>query len=141
MCSIVLIEPHDDSRDLYARYLRLHGHHVRVAADITDVDVAAVRPDVLITESDAPGAISNFAFIHRLRQHPVLRGLHIIVVSSRAFPADEMRAKVAGCDRFLTKPCLPADLLSAVNALSISLERQSAKAACSSRHGKARRHR
>jgi DNA-binding NarL/FixJ family response regulator len=39
------------------------------------------------------------------------------VVTSRAWSTDRDRAIAAGCDLFLSKPCLPHDLMDSINRL------------------------
>jgi CheY-like chemotaxis protein len=108
--SVLLIEPDDDSRDMYQEYLRARGIVV-VVADTTDEGlVRAADAGVIVTGIRVPGSFDGIELVRRLRRSPRTRGVAIIVLTACALEPDERRAFAAGCDSFLPKPCLPQTL-------------------------------
>jgi two-component system cell cycle response regulator DivK len=108
---VLLVQPPDDSRDMYAEFLRHHGMDVVCPGDVEEALTLAPAADVVVTGLQLPGAMDGFAFIQHLRADPATRHKPVIVVTSWAWQTERLRAKDAGCDVFLTKPCLPAVLL------------------------------
>ena len=107
---VLLVQPHDDSRDMYAEFLRHHGLEVVCPADVVEALTLALNADVIVTELQLPG-LDGYEFIRRLRADERTRQKPIIVVTSWAWQTERLRAEEAGCDLFLTKPCLPDVLL------------------------------
>jgi CheY-like chemotaxis protein len=56
----------------------------------------------------------------RVRSDPRTRGMLVIALSACVFPGDVQRAKAAGCDLFLDKPCYPEDVAAAIARLLAS---------------------
>jgi DNA-binding response OmpR family regulator len=114
--SILLAEGHADAREMYAEFLRFRSLKV-IEADTTDAALeAASAVRVVVTGLSVSGSCDAFEMITRLRHDPLTRHLPIIVVSARALGDDRERALQAGGDVFLTKPCLPEDLLTEIRA-------------------------
>jgi CheY-like chemotaxis protein len=107
---ILIVEDHHDTRQMYAEFLAI-GFQVITAANGEDAleVVGAHTPDLLITDLSLPG-IDGFELIARLRQDPVLRGMPIICLSGHSGDKLEQRARAAGSDRVLLKPCMPDKL-------------------------------
>jgi CheY-like chemotaxis protein len=107
---ILIVEDHQDTRQMYAEFLAI-GFQVITAANGEDA-LEAVReqpPDLLITDLSLPG-IDGFELIARVRQDPVLRRMPIICLSGYSGELFEQRARAAGSDRVLLKPCMPDKL-------------------------------
>ncbi len=71
--------------------------------------VFARHPDVIVTETRLPG-INGFDLCRLLRRDAQTRDIPIVVVTGDVFDADVSRARNAGADTVLTKPCLPEQL-------------------------------
>ena len=108
---VLLVQPPDDSREMYAEFFRHHGMEVVCPEDVETALTLAPAVDVIVTGLQVPGTMDGYAFIERLRADPATRDKLIIVVTSWAWQTERLRAQDAGCDLFLTKPCLPAVLL------------------------------
>ena len=116
---VLLVQsPQDDSREMYAEFFRHHGLTVSCPNDVTEALVIAPSVDVVVTGLQLPGTLDGYAFIQRLRADERTRHKPIIVVTSWAWQTERLRAEEAGCDRFLTKPCLPDVLLRHVRRAS-----------------------
>ena len=135
MRSILLVEPHADTSDLYSGYLRLHGFDVHTACTTDEARASAPAADLIVMETHLPASADGLALIHSMRRDGVTRRVPIVVVSAGAYREDAIRAAMAGCDLFLVKPCLPTELLRSMRRLlRRSAARRIAKAVASAEH-------
>jgi CheY-like chemotaxis protein len=110
---IVLVEDHQDTRQMYAEFLSASFEVLPAADGLQAVDIMrTARPDLLITDLSLPG-IDGFELVARIRKDPRLGRIPIICLSGYGGHAHEQRARDAGCDRILQKPCMP-DALSEI---------------------------
>lgn len=70
------------------------------------------RPDVIVTDLSLPG-MDGFELIARVRRDPATACVPVISLSGYGGHTHEERARAAGCDRILQKPCLPDALAQA----------------------------
>ncbi len=96
---------------MYAEFLRFHGLTPLVASNAADALLAAGRADIIVTGILLSGDIDGVELIGRLRSDAATKDLRIIVLTACAWRSAQDRAELAGCDAFLTKPCLPEVLL------------------------------
>jgi CheY-like chemotaxis protein len=109
----VLVEDHQDTRQMYAEFLSASFEVLPAADGLQAVDIMrTARPDLLITDLSLPG-IDGFELVARIRKDPRLGRIPIICLSGYGGHAHEQRAREAGCDRILQKPCMP-DALSEI---------------------------
>jgi two-component system, cell cycle response regulator DivK len=52
-----------------------------------------------------------------LKKNPATKQIPILALTAHAFEDAKKEAKAAGCDGFVTKPCLPDDLVAKVRAV------------------------
>jgi CheY-like chemotaxis protein len=74
--------------------------------------------DLLVTETKLPG-IDGYALCDLLRRDAATAAMPIVVVTAGVYPADLDRARRAGADSVLVKPCLPHVLLEEVRRLHV----------------------
>jgi CheY-like chemotaxis protein len=110
MISVLLVDPYDDSREAYATFLQALGFRVYATGNTDDVWELVSQADVLVTGLQVPGRFDGLGLIRCIRSQPATQTMPIVVVTARAEPSHEQAARTAGCDAFLTKPCLPVDL-------------------------------
>lgn len=99
---------------MYASYLEHEGLVVCEATEPLTAfrSIRRFHPDVLVTDYVFPGStIDGPAFIEQVRHHAGGARPAIVVVSGYTRPEDERRARAAGADVFVPKPCLPENLL------------------------------
>jgi CheY-like chemotaxis protein len=111
---VLLVEPHDDTREMYAEFFR---HHRFTPVAVGDGEAAlkeASRADVVVTGICLPGTIDGVELIARLRRAKHTKHTPIVVLTASTLRSERERAKQAGCDGFLLKPCLPDDLLTEI---------------------------
>jgi CheY-like chemotaxis protein len=104
---------------LYAEWLRAAGFHVEEAHNGWQALERAfeVSPALVVTDLDIPG-IDGFELTRRLKRDPRTRDVRVLAVTGyAAFAAEPERARRAGCDAVLPKPCAADDLYSAIEDL------------------------
>jgi two-component system, cell cycle response regulator DivK len=115
--SILLVEPPEDDRPMYAEFLRANGFSV-IEVDSTDEGLSAAHAaDLIVTGVRMPGSFDGIELVRRLRDDERTRSKPLIVLTACTFEPDQSRAFGAGCDVFLPKPCLPEMLLQEVQRL------------------------
>ena len=117
---ILLVEDHHDTRQMYAEFLSV-SFQVLAAADASAALALyeTSRPDLLITDLSLPG-MDGFELVALIRKDAGLSRIPIICLSGYGGHAHEVRAREAGCDRILQKPCMP-DALAEI-ALEVLLD-------------------
>jgi len=112
---ILCVEDNDDSRLLYAAFLRRAGFRVAEAINGQDGLARAIelRPDLIVLDIEMP-VMDGKEMLERLHLHDPERVTPVIVVTGQAFPGHWRDAIDRGCDAYLTKPCPLGDLLAAV---------------------------
>jgi two-component system cell cycle response regulator DivK len=112
---VLIVNGFADGRVMYATFLRYHGMTVcdvaRPESALYVLDV--FQPEIVVTDLVFPpvGRFDGLAFIRAVRQRRNACDPTIVVVSGFTQPTDARRARDAGADAFLIKPCLPEDLL------------------------------
>jgi DNA-binding response OmpR family regulator len=105
--TVLLVESRRDDRSMYTEYLRLRGFTV-LEADTTDEALFhAVQSDVIVTGVRVNGSFDGLELVRKLRADASTQSKPIIVLTAWAFEPSRQLALAAGCDIFLTKPCLP----------------------------------
>jgi two-component system cell cycle response regulator DivK len=120
--AVLLVEPDDDGREMYAEYLRLMGFHVHVVDRTDDALGIAGHADVIVTGLQVRGSFDGVELIRRVRTDEQANRKPIVVLTACAFETDKARSFAAGCDTFLSKPCPPETLVSEIRRV-VSLRR------------------
>ena len=109
----------DDDRALcalLADYLQREGYAVHLAHDgasaLVHLQNPAKRPDLLILDVMMPGRDG----LDTLRELRLQYRLPVIMLSARGEPVDRVIGLELGADDYLSKPCLPRELLARVRA-------------------------
>ena len=114
--TILLVEDHADSRAMYAEFLRLDFDVVEAGDGVADLErMRQTLPRVVVTDLALP-RMDGFEMIERMRGDDRLRDVPVIALSGYAGPEYEDRARKAGSDVVLVKPCLPETLSEAVTS-------------------------
>jgi two-component system cell cycle response regulator DivK len=109
---VLLVDRDADTRQMYAEYLRRDGWQTDEASDGREAlaKAIALHPEVIATETRLPG-IDGYELCDLLRRDASTCATAILVVTGDAFTPEVERAKQAGADAVLVKPCLPETLL------------------------------
>ena len=109
---ILLIEDHEDNRRIVRDLLTPAGYEV-IEALTGEEGVAMAgthRPDLILMDIQLPG-LDGYEATRRIKADPALRPIPIIAVTSYALSGDDVKAREAGCDAYVTKPFSPRALL------------------------------
>jgi len=109
--TVLLVQPEHDDCEMYLEYLSHMGLNPLCAREADAALRLAARADIVITGLLLPGAVDGYALIHKLKCCTLTRHIPIVVLTVCAWSTEEARARSAGCDAFLSKPCLPHVLL------------------------------
>jgi len=114
----LLIDRDVDTRRMYATYFELAQYRIEEAEDGREALAKAIshRPDVVITDTRLPG-ISGLELCSLLRNDALTRHIPIVVVTSNGLDLEVKRARMAGADTVLVKPCPPELLFDEVRRL------------------------
>lgn len=114
----MLVDDHEDSVAMYSVGLRVMGFQPLTAttADEAYARARECHPDVVVADITLRGA-SGLDLTRRLRQDAGTRDMGIIVLTGHATSSVKRQADEAGCDRFLTKPCMPEALADEIRDL------------------------
>jgi signal transduction histidine kinase len=108
---VLVVEDHDDAREMLVHLLRLDGHEAHEARDGREALEAArrLRLDAALVDIGLPG-LDGYEVARRLRAAPDTAGLLLVAVTGYGLPEDRDRSQVAGFDEHLVKP-VTADAL------------------------------
>jgi signal transduction histidine kinase/CheY-like chemotaxis protein len=111
---IVLVEDHDDSRELLRDILQTYGHRVTAAATgRAGVQAAlAERPEIMIIDIGLP-ELDGYSVARRVRE-ALGEEVYLIALTGYGQPDDRRRAAEAGFDVHVTKPVDSSILLDLV---------------------------
>jgi CheY-like chemotaxis protein len=114
----LLVDRDSDTRELYGYYLTAHGQRVSEANDGRQALAKAITelPDFIVTETRLDG-FDGYRLCELLRSDRDTSLIPIIILSGDARPDDVARAKAAGADSVLAKPCLPERLFAEMRQL------------------------
>jgi two-component system, cell cycle response regulator DivK len=115
---VLLVDDYPDNRDIYVQYLTYAGLRVEEAENGHQaLDKAfTIRPDVIVMDLSLPG-LDGWEATRRLKQDPRTRDTPVIALTGHALAGHSKVALDAGCDVFITKPCLPERLLEEIRAV------------------------
>jgi two-component system cell cycle response regulator DivK len=104
---ILLVQPERDDREMYAEFLGSEGFNPISVSRAADALTIAPRVDLVVTALLLPGPMDGVELVTRLKGDDGTKSIPVIVLTACAWQSDRDRAAAAGCDVFLTKPCLP----------------------------------
>ena len=114
---VLIAEDFEDARELYRDYLEFSGFGVETAANGREaVEMAArLQPDLILMDASMP-VLDGWQATRELKAGSSTSHIPVIALTAHAFDDARQQAKAAGCDGFITKPCLPDDLVAKVRS-------------------------
>ena len=112
---VLLAEDFEDARELYREYLEYSGFAVETAANGREAIDKAIRlnPDLILMDASMP-VLDGWQATRALKADERTQHIPILALTAHAFDDAKQEAREAGCDGFITKPCLPDDLVTEV---------------------------
>ena len=128
---VLLVDDYPDARDMYAEYLEYSGYDVVQAANGMEALQRAVddQPDIILMDLSLP-VMDGWEATRRLKANARTAAIPVVALTGHALAGISEGAKKAGCDAFVTKPCLPEDLVKEIKRI---LERSSASSTSKTR--------
>jgi CheY-like chemotaxis protein len=119
---VLVVDDFQDNREMFAEFLALSGYRVAEAENGREAleQAFALLPDAILMDLSLP-ELDGWEATRRLKRDPRTRHIPVIALTGHALADHSREAHEAGCDAFLTKPCMP-------EALVAELERQLARA-------------
>jgi CheY-like chemotaxis protein len=108
---ILVVDDFADNLEMYVQYLEFTGYRTITATDgIEAIDKAMTdRPDLIVMDLSLP-RMDGWEATRRLKADPRTKQIPVIALTGHALEGQSKAAEAAGCDGYLTKPCLPEAL-------------------------------
>ena len=109
---ILVVDDYEDAREMYAEYLRFCGFRVAEARNGNEAleQAFGLMPDLILMDLSLPG-MDGWEATRQLKADPRTSRIPVVALTGHALAGASEGAKKAGCDSFVTKPCLPDDLV------------------------------
>lgn len=117
---VLVVDDAADARVLYGEYLEYLGFRVETAENGAQAIQSAQRecPAIIIMDLAMP-EVNGWQAIKRLKSDPLTADIPIVALSAYTFGDELQRAREAGADLCLSKPCLPSQLARVIQALLV----------------------
>jgi two-component system cell cycle response regulator DivK len=115
---VLVVDDFDDNRLLYVSTIAEAGYAVDQASNGQEAleKIGTTRPAVIIMDLSMP-VVDGWEATRRIKADPRTKDIIIIAVTGHATNFGLEKARQAGAEAVLTKPCLPEDLLRTISAL------------------------
>ena len=115
---VLVVEDYQDAREMYAAYLQFSGFDVAEAGNGVEAVEKATEllPDIVLMDLALP-RMDGWEATRRLKGDPRTRHIPIVALTGHALAGHAEGAREAGCDSFVTKPCLPDALVAEIRRL------------------------
>jgi DNA-binding response OmpR family regulator len=112
---ILIVDDDPDVRQAMRIRLKANSYDTCFASDALNsvTEARNQRPDLIILDLGLPGD-DGYVVIERLKRHPALSMIPIIVVSARDARGNHDRVIAAGAQVYLQKPVINAELLATI---------------------------
>jgi CheY-like chemotaxis protein len=120
---ILVVDDYQDAREMYAEYLQYSGFRVAEARNGNEAVAQArsLKPDLILMDLSLPG-MDGWEATRVLKADEETRHIPIVALTGHALAGASEGARKAGCDSFVTKPCLPDDLVVEVRRMLDSVK-------------------
>jgi two-component system cell cycle response regulator DivK len=115
---VLLVDDYPDAREMYSEYLQFSGFDVVEATNGMEALQSAVerKPDIILMDLSLP-VMDGWEATRRLKADERTASIPVVALTGHALAGISEGAKRAGCDAFVTKPCLPEDLVKEIRKI------------------------
>lgn len=115
---VLVVEDYQDAREMYAAYLQFSGFEVAEAGNGLEAieKTRALLPDIVLMDLALP-RMDGWEATRRLKNDVRTQHIPIVALTGHALAGHAEGAREAGCDAFVTKPCLPDALVAEIKRL------------------------
>src|SRR5438067_11772854 len=116
--TVLVVDDYADAREMYCEYLEFSGFRTQQAKNgVEALDKAfSAPPDIILMDLSLP-TMDGWEATRRLKADARTRHIPVVALTGHALAGFSEGAKQAGCDAFVTKPCLPDDLVAEVRRI------------------------
>jgi two-component system, cell cycle response regulator DivK len=116
---VLIVEDDQQTREMYAEWFVFSGFRVVQATNGVEAIEKArtLKPDVITTDIGLKGGMDGCQLTESLKSYARTNKIPVIAVTAWAIGGYVERARQAGCDAVLIKPCLPEALLAEIQRL------------------------
>jgi CheY-like chemotaxis protein len=112
---VLIVDDYQDAREMYAEYLEFSGFRVAEARNGLEAleKAFALRPSVILMDLSLP-VMDGWEATRRLKSDARTRSIPVVALTGHALDGSSRGAQDIGCDAYVTKPCLPDELVQEV---------------------------
>jgi two-component system cell cycle response regulator DivK len=125
---VLVVEDYQDAREMYAAYLQFSGYRVAEATNGLEAIEKTVElmPDIILMDLALP-KMDGWEATRRLKSDERTKHIPIVALTGHALAGHAEGARQAGCDSFVTKPCLPDALVVEIQRMLAAHRTQAAE--------------
>ena len=115
---VLVVEDYADTREMYATYLQFSGFRVAEAANGLEAleKTRELLPDIILMDLALP-KMDGWEATRRLKADERTSHILIVALTGHALAGHAEGARQAGCDAFVTKPCLPDAIVAEIQRM------------------------
>ena len=115
---VLVVEDYQDAREMYSAYLQFSGYRVAEASNGIEAieKTRELMPDIILMDLALPKK-DGWEATQELKADARTQHIPIIALTGHALTGHSERARQAGCDAFVTKPCLPDALVAEIQRM------------------------
>jgi CheY-like chemotaxis protein len=115
---VLVVEDYQDAREMYAAYLAFSGYRVAEATNGLEAIEKTIElmPDIILMDLALP-RMDGWEATKRLKSDERTKHIPIVALTGHALAGHAEGARQAGCDAFVTKPCLPDALVAEIRRM------------------------
>ena len=115
---VLVVEDYQDAREMYAAYLHFSGYRVEEATNGLEAieKTLELMPDIILMDLALP-KMDGWEATRRLKTDERTKHIPIVALTGHALAGYAEGARQAGCDAFVTKPCLPDALVAEIQRM------------------------
>lgn len=109
---ILVADDKSDNRIIAKEALEAAGYEVTECADGMEVleRIKTDKPDLLFLDLSMPKT-DGWQVVRKIKEDSSHAHIPVIAFTAHAMEGDDKKAKDAGCDDYLSKPCLPKSII------------------------------
>ena len=115
---VLVVEDYQDAREMYAAYLQFSGFQVAEATNGIEAVQKSIElmPDIILMDLALP-KMDGWEATRRLKSDERTKHIPIVALTGHALAGHAEGARQAGCESFVTKPCLPDALVAEIQRM------------------------
>jgi two-component system, cell cycle response regulator DivK len=115
---VLVVDDFADNREMYSEYLSFSGYDVIEARNGKEAVEAAQNrlPDIIIMDLSLP-VMDGWEATRQLKADERTKKIPVVALTGHALAGHSKGAREVGCDSFLSKPCLPEQLVAEIKRM------------------------